>query len=105
MIVVIVHHWCKPEMVDAALARVDENGDSAAVAPGFLFRYRLARPEEPLRISTVSGWTSLEDYRAWAKAKNAKDADSGIPSPYERATNEIFEAANLHGALPQAFQP
>ena len=54
MIIVIVHHWCKPDTVDAALRRVDENGDSSAAAPGFLFRYRLHRPEEPLRLSTVN---------------------------------------------------
>ncbi len=97
MIVVIVHHWCKPGMVEAALARVDENGDLAASAPGFLFRYRLERPDEPLRVSTVSGWTSREAYRAATEAKNAKDKAANLESPYERALNEVFEVANVHG--------
>lgn len=105
MIVVIVHLWCKPDMVDAARARVDENGASAAAAAGFLFRYRLERPDEPLRISTVSGWTSTECYRAWAKAKNEKDAAGNAVSPYERALNEVFEVENVHGNLPEALVP
>ena len=97
MIIVIVHHWCKPDMVDAARARVDQNGDLAAKQPGFLFRYRLDRPEEPLRMSTVSGWASREAYRAATDAKNAAEKASNLPSPYERALNEVFEVANVHG--------
>jgi len=103
MIIVIVHHWCKPDAVDAALRRVDENGDSAAAAPGFLFRYRLARPEEPLRLSTVNAWTSRAAYKAWDDAKRARDKANGVPSPYERVLNEIFEVGNVHGELPAAL--
>jgi heme-degrading monooxygenase HmoA len=103
MIIVIVHHWCKPGMVEAARRRVDENGDLAASAAGLLFRYRLERPEEPLRISTVSAWTSREAYRAADAVKKAKDAANPLESPYERALNEIFEVANVHGDLPAAL--
>jgi heme-degrading monooxygenase HmoA len=103
MIIVVVHHWCKPDMVDAARRRVDENGDLAASAPGFLFRYRLERPEEPLRISTVSAWTTREAYRAATEAKNVKDKAANLESPYERALNEVFEVANVHGELPAAL--
>jgi heme-degrading monooxygenase HmoA len=100
MIVVIVHHWCKPDMVDAARRRVDENGDSSAAAPGFLFRYRLARPDEPLRMSTVTAWTSAEAYRQWKDERNKYDAAAGAVSPYERAVNEIFEVKRTHGDVP-----
>jgi heme-degrading monooxygenase HmoA len=103
MIIVIVHHWCKPGMVEAARTRVDENGDLAAVQPGFLFRYRLERPEEPLRISTVSAWTTREAYRTATEAKNAKDRAAAVESPYERALNEVFEVAEVHGELPAAL--
>ena len=103
MIIVVVHHWCKPDLVDAARRRVDENGDLAAAAPGFLFRYRLERPEEPLRISTVSAWTTREAYRAATEVKNAKDKAANLESPYERALNEVFEVANVHGELPAAL--
>jgi heme-degrading monooxygenase HmoA len=103
LIIVIVHHWCKPGMVDAARQRIDENGDLAATAPGLLFRYRLERPEEPLRISTVSAWTSRDAYRAATAAKNAKDQAANQESPYERALNEVFEVENVHGELPAAL--
>lgn len=103
MIIVIVHHWCKPDMVEVARRRIDENGDLAATAPGMLFRYRLERPEEPLRISTVSAWTSREAYRAATEMKNAKDAAAKLESPYERALNEVFEVVNVHGDLPAAL--
>lgn len=103
MIVVIVHHWCKPDSVDAAIKRVDENGDSSSAAPGFLFRYRLHRPEDPLRLSTVSAWTSREAYKAWDDAKRARDKANNVVSPYERVVNEVFEVGNVHGDLPSAL--
>jgi heme-degrading monooxygenase HmoA len=99
MVVVLVHHWCKPGMVEAARARVDGNGDSMAEAPGFVFRYRIERPEDPLRISTVTGWTDRALYEAWRAEKNERHAKSGVPSPYERAVNEIFEVTHVHGDL------
>ncbi len=100
MILVIVHHWCKADMVEAAQKRVDENGDSSAQAPGFLFRYRLAKPDEPLRLSTVSGWTSAAAYRQWKDERNKHDAALAAVSPYERAVNEIFDVKRVHGDTP-----
>ena len=99
MIIVIVHHWCKPEMIDKARRRIDANGDSSSEAPGFLFRYRLEKGEDSLRISTVSGWESREAYRAWKDTRNAYDASVGAESPYERAVNEIFEVAKIHDGV------
>jgi heme-degrading monooxygenase HmoA len=98
MVIVVVHHWCKPGMLEAARKRIDENGDSSADAQGFLFRYRLERPEEPERVSTVTGWTSREAYRAWKDERNKYDAAAGVVSPYERASNEIFEVQRVHDA-------
>jgi heme-degrading monooxygenase HmoA len=103
VIIVIVHHWCKPDAVDAALRRVDENGDSSAAAPGFLFRYRLHRPEESLRLSTVTAWTSREAYKTWDDQKRARDKANNVVSPYEKVLNEIFEVGNVHGELPAAM--
>lgn len=96
MIVIIVHHWCKPGLIEAAQRRVDANGDSSSQAPGFLFRYRIGKPGEPERLSTVSGWESLEAYRAWKDARNAFDAAAGVESPYERWINEVFEVNHVH---------
>ena len=103
MVIVIVHHWHKPGMLDAAIKRIDENGDSSAQAPGFLFRYRLARPDEPTRLSTVTAWTSAEAYRAWKDERNKYDAATGAVNPYERAVNEIFEVKHAHGEMPAAM--
>ncbi len=100
MIIVIVHHWMKEGMTDAAHHRIDTNGDSSAEAPGFLFRYRLEKPDEPNRASTVTGWESREAYRSWKDAQNARDAAAGAVSPYERALNEIFDVAVVHGDVP-----
>lgn len=102
MIIVIVHHWCKPDMVEAARTRIAGNAELAAAQPGFLFRYRLERPEEPLRLSTVSAWTTREAFRAADEVKKAKDRANPFPSPYERVLNEIFEVAGVHGRLPTA---
>jgi heme-degrading monooxygenase HmoA len=87
-------------MVDAAIRRVDANGDSSAEAPGFLFRYRMETPNEPERISTVSGWESREAYRAWKDARNAHDASVGAENPYARWVNEVFEVVRVHGDVP-----
>jgi heme-degrading monooxygenase HmoA len=103
MIVVIVHHWCKPDAAGAALKRVDDNGDSSAAAPGFLFRYRLHHPAEPLRLSTVSAWTSVEAYKTWDDEKRARDRANNVVSPYERVVNEQFEVGRVHGELPDAL--
>lgn len=106
MIVVIVHHWCKPDMVEAARERIDRNGDSMAQAPGFLFRCRMERVEEPLKISTVTTWTAEERYRTWQAEKNARDAAAGLPSPYERAISEMFPVTHAHaGNLRHAMLP
>lgn len=105
MIIVIVHHWCKDDMVEIARKRIDENGVSSAAASGFLFRYRMERPEEPLRISTVTAWTSAEHYRRWKDERNKHDAAAGAASPYERALNEIFEVERAHGDMPRRLLP
>lgn len=96
MFVVIVHHWCKPDMVDAARTRIDGNGDAMAASAGFLFRYRLERPEEPLRESTVTAWVEEAAYRAYRTQQAARDTAARRPLPFERVLNEVFEVAKTH---------
>ncbi len=96
MIIVIVHHWCKPGMIGAARLRIDENGDSSAQAPGFLFRYRLEKHDEPERVSTVSGWQSRDDYQAWKSARSAGEQRIAATDAYERWLNEVFEVEAVH---------
>jgi heme-degrading monooxygenase HmoA len=104
VIVVIVHHWCKPGMIESARLRIDENGADSARAPGFLFRYRLEKPDEPNRVSTVSGWTSRAAYRAWKDARSEADQSVPATAAYERWVNEIFEVEHSHDAVPAAVQ-
>jgi heme-degrading monooxygenase HmoA len=96
VIIIIVHHWCKPGMFEAAQARIDANGDSSSQAPGFIFRYRISKPGEPERLSTVAAWESFDAYRSWKDARNAFDAEAKVESPYDRWVNEIFEVENIH---------
>ncbi len=100
MIIVIVHHWCKPGMIESARRRIDENGDASAHAPGFLFRYRIEKPDEPNRVSTVSGWESRELYRAFKDARNAGEQSVPAGEAYEKWLNEVFEVECVHGDVP-----
>jgi heme-degrading monooxygenase HmoA len=89
MILVIVHHQVKPGRADAAVQRIDENGTRMAEVTGYLFRYRLAAKYDPLRISTVTGWTGEECYRDWISRRDASRGDAPVESPYLRVENSI----------------
>jgi hypothetical protein len=41
MIIVIVHHWCKSDMIGAGRQRIDKAANEMTSAPGFRFRYRI----------------------------------------------------------------
>lgn len=97
MIVVIVHHWCEPNMKEASIARIDGNGDSMAGVPGFLFRYRLDAPTDALKLSTVTAWESEQAYRQWQEIKRSK-SDGGTPNPYSRVETEVLVVASIHDA-------
>ncbi len=98
MIIVTVHHWCKPGMVEQARERIDSNGDEMAKWKGFLFRHRIEKADEPQRVSTVSGWSDEPSYRAYQSAKKAKDAAANAVSPYERVQNEVFAVQHSHSS-------
>lgn len=96
MIIAIVHHWCKPDKVDAAREHIDHNGDKMATAPGFLFRYRIEPPGDPLKVSTVTAWadeTALQAYRAANPPADPADPDR----PFARIENETFVVRHAHG--------
>jgi quinol monooxygenase YgiN len=64
MYIVVVHHWCKPDMVEAARKRIDTNGAAMAKAPGFHYRCRMEPGSDPLQVSTITAWTDEAAYRA-----------------------------------------
>lgn len=97
MIVVIVHHWCEPNMKAASIARIDGNGDSMAGVPGFLFRYRLDAPTDALKLSTVTVWESEAAYRQWQELKRSKSGGAAS-NPYSRVENEVLVVASIHDA-------
>ncbi|HEY4135019.1 MAG TPA: antibiotic biosynthesis monooxygenase [Alphaproteobacteria bacterium] len=93
MFIVFVHHICKPDMVDQAVARIDENGDRMMKIPGFIFRHRTENKENKYQISTVTGWADEAAYDAWIAVKGP--ADPGA-SPYEKVVNERHLVRSSH---------
>jgi heme-degrading monooxygenase HmoA len=96
MIVVIVHHWCKPNMEAAARERIDQSGNVMESAPGFLYRYRIEPPSDPSLVSTMTTWADETSYRSYRAARKAPDpADPTVP--YARIASELFEVKRIHG--------
>ena len=91
MILVIVHHYLKPGTVEQAVGRLDANGERMARQPGYQFRYRLVSQEDPLKLSTVTGWDSVEAYEAWLQARRGGDPGPAFAgeSPYVRTETEV----------------
>lgn len=92
MVVILVHHDCKPGMLDAAVLRLDANGDRMATFPGFLFRYRVTSPERPNRLSTLTGWRALEDHEHWLRVRRSGDPGPVFTgeNPYENTITEVL---------------
>ena len=93
MIVVIVDHYVKPGLMEAAERRVNANGALAADAPGFRFRYTLIERDNPLKLTAVTGWDSEETYAAHVEARQAHQQGPAFSGerPYERVVNEVFQ--------------
>lgn len=105
MILVIVNHYVKQGMREAALQRIDGNGDRMSKMPGYLFRYRLVAAKNALKISTVTGWETQGHYDAWLEVRGERGRSG--ESPYERAESEvhIVEQMDVPGqAAPLATQ-
>lgn len=100
MFIVVVDHFCKADRTEDAVKRIDTNGDQMASLPGFLFRYRMVGTDNPLKISTVTGWGDAAAYDGWIKKKRALDATAAVDakgSPYERASNATYTVERMHG--------
>jgi heme-degrading monooxygenase HmoA len=94
--IVIVNHFVKAGRVDAAVKRINTNGERMAEVPGFLFRYLLASDKDALKISTVTGWDEPASYDRWNVLKKTLDTAPASPddSPYERVVNEVHTVKN-----------
>jgi heme-degrading monooxygenase HmoA len=72
VLVAVVQHWVEPDRVEAAEARIDEQGEKQAAVEGFLFRYRLRSQDDPTKITTVTGWESREALDRWYALRDAE---------------------------------
>jgi len=94
MFLVVVMHTCKPDMVEAAIRRIDRNGEMMSEVPGFLFRHRTQATHSERVIGTVTGWDDEPAYERWIEIKR-RLPDEG-PSPYEHAKSERHRVIRSH---------
>jgi heme-degrading monooxygenase HmoA len=94
MFIVVVRHYVKPDKVDKAIARIDNNGELMAEVPGFLFRHRMVAKNDPLIMSTITAWMDEASFQVWQKIK------AGLPatgeSPYVRFESESHLVERSH---------
>lgn len=93
MFIVFVHHQVKPDMVEQAVARIDENGDRMSKLAGFLFRHRTVAKDDDHKISTVTGWVDEAAYDAWNAVKGVTPPGA---SPYLKVVNERHFVRRSH---------
>ena len=98
MFVRIVHHWCRPGMVQAGREFSDRVGALTSAAPGFMYRYRLETVEDPLLLTTFSVWRDRMSFDEFQSGR--KPADHSDPSyPFDRMSHQAFDVtATLEGA-------
>ncbi|MER9234602.1 hypothetical protein NKI56_21305 [Mesorhizobium sp. M0622] len=103
MFVRIVHHWCKPEHIENGRRHIDGVGTAAACAPGFLFRFRMENPEEPLLLTTFTAWA---DRGAFGSFQNSQLPSSPSASAdfFERTQDQVFDVAATAGRVPTAME-
>ena len=65
MITRLAEHWVRPECVEDAKAIFAEWGRVARTYPGLLFRQVIQSEKDPLKITTITTWESLEDSDRW----------------------------------------
>lgn len=100
MIVVVVQHFVKPGMIEAAERRIDANGDRMAVMPGFLFRHAMISADDPCKLVTFTAWESGAHYEGWCERQRvdaaSQPAASAEATPYVRVETEVFVVRRSH---------
>jgi len=93
MINVIVHHYALKDQVEAAKRRLLENGLRAKRFPGFVMRQTLVAEDDPLKLTTITAWSSKREYEAWSTSPQHQTDQSGVSlwsRPVERESYEVI---------------
>jgi len=92
MILVLTHHWAKPDKVAAARSLLDANGIAQSKSPGFVFRQTVLSMSDPTKITTLVTWQSNEIYDAWRASAERAAAMAGAEELWAKAPeSERFE--------------
>ena len=95
MILVLTHHWAKPDQVVAARRLLDGNGLAQSRFAGFVSRQTLLSLADPAKITTVVTWQSNEIYDAWRASPERAAAMAGADALWAKAPeSERFEVAD-----------
>src|SRR5688572_25710547 len=89
MIISIVHHYCKPGMLELANLRLDSAGEDMAASPGFVYRYQMVSNDDAQKLTAITAWETLE-----AMETNAAQRQGAAPageSPWISIEREAFE--------------
>jgi len=94
MILVLTHHWAKPDEVEAARRLLDGNGLAQSRFPGFVSRQTVLSMSDPTKITTLVTWRSNEIYDAWRSSPERATAMAGADALWAKAPeSERFEVA------------
>lgn len=100
MVIVIVRHFVRPGMVEAAQLRVDANGDRMAAMPGFLFRHAMMSCDDPCKLVTTTAWESAAHYESWCEQQRTAPAGSRATAvqetPYVNVETELLTVVRSH---------
>lgn len=100
MVIVIVRHFVRPGMVEAARLRVDANGDRMAAMPGFLFRHAMMSCDDPCKLVTTTAWESGVHYAGWCEQQRATEpgsrATAAHETPYFNVETELLTVVRSH---------
>jgi len=94
MILVLTHHWAKPDKVADARGLLDGNGLAQSRFGGFVSRQTLLSVTDRTKITTLVTWRSNEDYDAWRASPERATAMSGADELWAQAPeSERFNVA------------
>jgi hypothetical protein len=99
MFIVLSHHHCKPDQVDLARQRIDQNAAAMTAEPGFLYRYRVERPSMPNILSALTAWNDEADYQRYRNKRFGAGHDLKS-TPYEKVESETYQVHSTHGRVP-----
>ena len=92
MILVLTHHWARPDEVGTARRLLDGNGVAQSRFPGFVSRQTLTSLSDPAKITTLVSWESNEVYDAWRASPERAAAMAGADALWSRPPeSERFE--------------